>query len=198
MSTAETAEPTLPLPLRTVAGIDLPIAGRWEIDPGHSSVAFHTRHAMVTRLRGRFRTFSGEVLVGEEPTDTSINVTIDAASIDLANDAASDAIRGPEFLRVDEFPTLEFRSTGVRHRGDEHWQMDGDLTIRGVTKPVSLAATFGGAVVMPRGPARMGFYATGEIDRREYGLDLNVPMPGGGWLAGNSVRIEIDIEASLT
>jgi polyisoprenoid-binding protein YceI len=186
-------------PLRQVEGLDVPIVGRWVIDPGHSSIAFESRHATITRMRGRFRAFRGDIVIAQRPADSSVDVVIEAASIDTVNAAADDALRGEHFLHVVEHPELRFRSTRVTHTGGSRWLVDGDLTIRGITRPVRLDATFEGAVAMPGDrPPRLGFCARTVFDRRDYGIELNFPLPGGGWLAAHTVGVELDIEAQLS
>jgi polyisoprenoid-binding protein YceI len=181
-----------------VDGAEVPVAGCWVIDPGHSSIAFESRHATITRMRGRFRAFHGELLIAERPAESSVDVVIEAASIDTVNAAADDALRGEHFLRADEHPELHFRSGEITHAGGPRWWVDGELTIRGVTRPIRLDATFEGAVAMPGGrPPRRGFRARASFDRRDYGMELNVPLPGGGWLAGTMVGVELDVEAQL-
>jgi polyisoprenoid-binding protein YceI len=185
-------------PTRTVDGLELPVPGTWVIDPLHSSLAFETRHAAVTRMRGRFRSSSGSFTIAERPEDSSVEVTIDAASIDTIHPMANEHLRGDNFLDVEKYPELTFRSTSVKHVDGDHWEVTGDLTIRAVTRPITLDATFNGAVPMSFGPkAKLGFAATGVIDKRDYGIDFNVPLPGGGVIVGNEVRLTLDVEADF-
>lgn len=186
------------VPLREFQGQQIPLAGEWVIDPGHSSLAFEARHMVVTRMRGRFRSFSGQFHIDEVPDQSWVEVTIDAASLDTTNATADDSLKSDRFLDVAQFPELHFRSTEVGHIEAARWQVHGDLTIKGVTRPITLDATFEGAVATPRGVrAKLAFAASGEFDRRDYGIDFNVPIPTGGWVVGNRVRIELDVEADL-
>jgi polyisoprenoid-binding protein YceI len=195
MTTAET--PELLQPTRQVDGRELPIPGVWKIDPGHSSLAFESRHAVVTRMRGRFRSSEGEFHIAETPEDSWVEVTIEAASIDTTHPLADEHLRGEHYLDVEKYPTLHFRSTRVKPVG-ENWQVEGDLTIRGITHPITLDATFEGAVTMARGPrAKMAFSASGQFDRRDYGMEANFALPGGGWVVGTGVRLHLDVEADL-
>jgi polyisoprenoid-binding protein YceI len=186
------------VPLREHDGQMLPVPGVWTIDAGHSSLAFEARHMVVTRMRGRFRSFSGEFDIAEQPEDSSVEVSIDAASLDTTNNAADESLKGDKFLDVERFPTLHYRSTEVHHVEGGRWQVDGDLTIKGLTLPITLDATFEGAVAAGRtARAKMAFVARGEFDRRDYGMDFNIPVPSGGWIVGNRVRLDLDVEANL-
>ncbi|MPY93558.1 MAG: polyisoprenoid-binding protein [Acidimicrobiia bacterium] len=195
--TTET-KPALIDPIRVVDGVELPIPGTWVIDPQHSSLAFEARHARITRMRGRFRSFSGQFVIAESPEDSTVEVTIDAASIDTTHEQADGHLRGEQFLDVENHPTLTFRSNAVRFLGENRWRVEGDLTIRAVSKPITLDATFEGAVPVARGGrAKLAFNARGQFDRRDYDMEMNVPMPGGGWLVGQGVRLDLDAEADL-
>ncbi len=176
----------------------MPVPGVWVIDTGHSSLAFESRHMVVTRMRGRFRSFSGEFHIAEEPEASAVEVTIDAASLDTTNDAADESLKGERFLDVEKWPQLQYRSTGVRHVEANRWQVDGVLTIKGVSRPIRLDASFEGAVPTTRvARAKLAFVARGEFDRRDYGMEFNVPLATGGWVVGNMVRLELDVEANL-
>jgi polyisoprenoid-binding protein YceI len=186
------------VPLRDIEGQLLPVPGRWVIDPGHSSLAFEARHMVVTRMRGRFRSFSGEFHIEEEPERSWVEVSIDAASLDTTNDAADESLKGERFLDVDRFPTLHYRSSEVHHVEANRWHVDGTLTIKAISRPITLDATFEGAVAAGRAArAKMAFVAHGEFDRRDYGMEFNIPVPSGGWIVGNQVRLDLDVEANL-
>jgi polyisoprenoid-binding protein YceI len=196
MSTEPTTELTA---TRTVDGAVVPIPGEWIIDPGHTSLAFATRHFVVTRMRGRFRHGTGTIHIGEVPEDSAVQFTIDAGSIDTIHPMADEHLRSDMFLDVEAFPTITFQSTGVRRGAGGRWDVTGDLTIRDVTKEVTLDTEFNGAV--PAGKvarAKMGFTATTEIDRRDFGITRNFPLPAGeGFVVGNEVSITLDVEADL-
>jgi polyisoprenoid-binding protein YceI len=186
------------VPLREREGQLLPVPGRWLIDPGHSSLAFEARHVVVTRMRGRFRSFSGEFQIEEEPQKSWVEVSIDAASLDTTNDAADESLKSERFLDIERFPTLHYRSFEVHHVEANRWQVDGTLTIKAISRPITLDATFEGAVAAGRAArAKMAFVAQGEFDRRDYGMDFNIPLPSGGWIVGNRVRLQLDVEANL-
>ena len=181
---------------RTVGGVQLPEAGRWEIDRSHSSVEFTVRHLMVSKVRGRFGGFSGSVHVADAPEDSSVEVVIDAASIDTRDSGRDEHLRSPDFLDVTAHPALAFRSTAVRPAGKQ-WQVDGELTVRGVTRPVTLDVELHGVVTNPWGKQVAGFTATTELDRDEFGLTWNQALETGGVLVGRKVRIELSVEAVL-
>jgi polyisoprenoid-binding protein YceI len=185
-------------PQRLVDGQLVPVPGVWVIDPGHSSLAFEARHMVVTRMRGRFRSFSGELHIEEQPEDSWVEVSIAAVSLDTTNEAADQSLRGDKFLDVERFPTLHYRSTEVHHVEGNRWQVDGVLTVRDINRPITLDATFEGAVPAGRvSRAKAAFVARGEFDRREYGMDFNIPVASGGWVVGHRVRLELDVEANL-
>jgi polyisoprenoid-binding protein YceI len=161
-------------------------------------VAFEARHMVVTRMRGRFRSFSGEFHIDESPEESWVEGSLDAASLDTTNDAANESLKSERFLDVDRFPTLHYRSSGVHHLEANRWQVDGTLTIRAISLPITLDLTFEGAVAAGRAArAKMAFVAHGELDRRDYGMEFNIPVPSAGWVVGNRVRLELDVEAHL-
>ena len=181
---------------RTVDGVQLPEAGRWEIDRSHSSVEFAVRHLMVSKVRGRFGEFSGSLHIGEIPEDSSVEVVIDAASIDTRDSGRDEHLRSPDFLDTATYPTLAFRSTAVRRAG-KRWEVDGELTVRGVTRPVTLDVEFEGAATSPWGQQVASFTAGTELDREDFGLTWNQALETGGVLVGRKVRIELSVEAIL-
>jgi polyisoprenoid-binding protein YceI len=185
-------------PLREFDGRLVPVAGVWVIDRGHSSLAFEARHMVVTRMRGRFREFSGEFHIAEQPEESWVEVSIEAASIDTTNGTADESLKSDRFLDVERFPTLQYRSTTVRHLEADRWLVDGELTIKGIARPITLDASFEGAVAGGRvARAKLAFIARGEFDRRDYGMEFNLPVATGGWVVGNQVRLELDVEADL-
>jgi polyisoprenoid-binding protein YceI len=180
---------------RTIAGREIPPPGRYRIDPSHSQIEFVARHMMIARTRGRFREFSGTITIAEVPEQSSVEVTILAAGIDTG-DAQRDAhLRSPDFLDVERYPEIRFRSTGVRPAGDDRWEVAGELTIRDVTRPVTLDVEFCGVATDPWGNLRAAFLASTEINRDEFDVSWNQALEGGGFLVGKGVRIELDVEA---
>lgn len=173
----------------------LPEPGTYEIDASHSMAEFVARHLMVTKVRGRFGGLSGRITVAEPVEQSSVEVTLDASSIDTRDDKRDAHLRSPDFLDVDTHPTLDFRSTSVEVIDDERLRVSGDLTVRGVTRPVTLDATFDGKFADPWGNSRIGFSATTEIDREDWGLTWNVALESGGVLVSRKVRIELTVSA---
>jgi polyisoprenoid-binding protein YceI len=172
------------------------IAGTWDIDPVHSDVSFSVRHMMVSKVRGRFATFSGEIVTGEDVTGSSVTATIDATSIDTNNDQRNGHIRSADFFDVENHPTWNFTSTGVRTDGED-LVIDGNLTIKGVTKPVQLAVEVNGFGPDAYGGTRAGFTASTSINRSYFGVDIAMPMDGGGVVVGEKVQIQLEIEGVL-
>jgi polyisoprenoid-binding protein YceI len=180
-------------PPTTTRLLDL-ATGTWDIDQGHSSVEFVARH-LFSRVRGRFGQFSGVINVADNPADSSVEVTIEAASIDTNHAERDEHLRGEGFLEVGKFPVLTFRSTSVAVGQDGDGQIEGLLTIRENTRPVVLEVEYLGAGDDPWGGVRAGFSARTEIDRDDFGANWNVVVETGGLLIGKKVQIELDIEA---
>jgi polyisoprenoid-binding protein YceI len=172
------------------------LAGTWKADPVHSEIAFSVRHLMVSKTRGRFTSYDATVVTGEDPLASTVTATIDLASIDTGNEPRDNHLRSADFLDVARYPTMSYRSTGIRLT-DDGWVIDGDLTLHGVTQQVPLAVEPNGFGPDPFGGHRAGFSATAQIDRRDFGIDLTVPMAGGGVAVGNKVSISLEIEAVL-
>jgi polyisoprenoid-binding protein YceI len=171
--------------------------GGWDIDPGHSSVEFVARH-LFSRVRGRFTEFGGAIEVGPDPTQSSAVVTIQANSIDTNHAERDEHLRGRDFLDVERFPTLAFRSSGVHgFESTLALRLDGDLTIRDVTRSVSLDVEYLGWSDDPWGGKRAGLSARTEIDRDDFGANWNVVLETGGLLVGKRVLVEVEIEALL-
>lgn len=183
--------------VRTIEGRRAPVAGVWELDPAHTDVAFVARHLMVTKVRGHFQEVSGAITVGDDPADSRVEVEIQAASITTGSPDRDNHLRSADFLDVENHPTLTFRSTRIEPLDDERWALTGDLTIRDVTRPVTLRVTFEGTTRDPWGGTRAAFSARGEIEREDWGLTWNVPLENGGVLVSKKVQIEIDAQAVL-
>ncbi len=185
---------TNPAGVRTLQGVEVPQAGAYEIDPSHSSVEFVGRHLMLSKVRGRFGRFSGTITIADEPLESSAHVVIDAASVDTGDANRDGHLRSADLLDVEKYRTLEFHSTRLEPLG-EHWKLEGDLTIHGVTRPVSLDVIYEGAVVDPWGKQRLGFTASTEINREDWGLTWNVALETGGVLVSKKILIELAVEA---
>jgi polyisoprenoid-binding protein YceI len=182
---------------RTIQGIEAPAAGTWEIDPGHTSVAFVARYLMVTKVRGHFSEFAGAIHVAERPEESWAELVIRAPSIDTGNPDRDQHLRSPDFLDVEQFPEIRFRSTQVELPGGNRIVLTGDLTIREHTRPVVLQVEFAGLSQDPWGNRRAGFSATTEIDREEFGASWNLALEAGGWLVSKTVQLELDVLATL-
>jgi len=184
-------------PTRTVDGHVLPAPGAWEIDPGHTDVAFIGRHFMVTKVRGRFTDVSGRVVIAPHLNDSKVEVNINMASVESGSEARDEHIKSPELFDVQQFPTATFRSTKVDWRGISG-VVHGDLTIHGVTRPVDLAVTFEGYVRDPWGGDRGIFSARTKVNREDFGITWNVALEAGGLLVSKDIQIEIELETVLT
>lgn len=173
------------------------VPGTWDIDPSHSNVECVVRH-LFSRVRGRFTDFAGTIEVGADPLQSSASVTVQAASIDTNHDERDTHLRNADFLDAEHFPTLTFQSAQVRDLdGEGRFRLDGELTIRGVTKPVALDVEYLGSSDDPWGGTRAGFSARTEIDRDDFGATWNVVLETGGLLVGRRVLVELEIEAVL-
>ena len=167
----------------------------WQIDPAHSEVQFSARHMMISTVRGRFKRFSGTIEADEQnPTTAQVEVQIDAASIDTGDDKRDTHLRSPDFLNVEQYPYITFKSTKVEQRDATHGQLTGDLTIRDVTKPVILEVEYAGMAKSPWGTISAGFSAHTRINRKDWGLNWNVALETGGWLVSDEIRVEIEVE----
>jgi polyisoprenoid-binding protein YceI len=171
----------------------------WQLDPAHTAIEFAVKHMMFTTVRGRFKSFTGTVLIDERNPDRSrVEVAIDAASIDTGVADRDTHLRSAEFLDVESHPNIVFRSTridGAHHKEGDRFKVAGELEIRGTRMPVTLDAAFEGLGSDPWGKQRAGFSARAEVDRREWGLRWNQALETGGVLVANSVKIEIEAQA---
>lgn len=172
------------------------VVGTWDIDPVHSDVSFSVRHMMVSKVRGRLGAFRGEIVTAPEFTDSTVTAAVDATSIDTGQEQRDGHLRSPDFFHVDVHPEWTFRSTGIRADGDDHL-LDGELTIKGVTRPVSFALEVSGFGPDAYGGTRAGFSATTTISRGDFGVDIAMPLDGGGVVVGDKVTITLDVEGVL-
>lgn len=170
-------------------------SGVWTIDPVHSEVSFVVRHLGISRVRGRFESFEGEIVTGENPLDSSVTATIHTASLSTAKEDRDNHVRSEEFLHVEEFPAMTYRSTGIRRGKKDGLQLDGELTLRGVTRPVSLELEVVGFGEGMTGKPAAGFAANGEIRRSEFGVG---PTEGPlGAVVSDTVSLTLNVEANL-
>ncbi|MEQ3553739.1 YceI family protein [Pseudonocardia nematodicida] len=172
------------------------VAGTWDIDPVHSDVSFVVRHMMVSKVRGRFEGVSGELVTGEEFENSTVSATIDCSSLTTGNEQRDGHVKSADFFEVEKYPTWNFTSTGLVAKGDEY-VLSGDLTIKGVTKPVELELEVNGFGPDAWGGTRAGFTAKTTINRSDYGVDIELPLDGGGVVVSEKVGVELEIQAVL-
>lgn len=167
----------------------------WKLDSSHTIVEFSAKHLMITTVKGRITDVEGTIYTDEkDPKNSSVEATLKAASIDTRTDQRDQHLRSADFLDVEKFPEIKFRSTRIQ--GDKQsFKLTGDLTIRDVTKPITLDIEFGGRTRDPWGGERVGFSANGKIDRRDFGLTWNQALELGGVAVGNDVKISLEVEA---
>ena len=171
-------------------------AGTWALDPAHSEVTFSVRHMMISKVRGTFGVKSATLIAPENPLEATVEATVDVASIDTKDEGRDNHLRSADFFDVETYPTMEFRSTGARI-ADGDFLVDGDLTIRGVTKPVTFDFDFGGFGTDPWGNYKAGATAKTVINREDFGLTWNAALETGGVLVGKDVTIELDLQGAL-
>lgn len=167
----------------------------WQIDPTHSHVEFAVKHLMIATVKGRFADVQGSVIASDDdPTDAKIEVTIGTASIDTRQEQRDTHLRSPDFLDVERFPTITFRSRRIEAQKGDEFRIIGDLTIRGITREVTLDAEHTGRARDPWGNDRAAFTATTKVNRKEFGLTWNQALEAGGVLVGDDLKITIDVE----
>ena len=175
----------------------LPPAGTWALDTTHTDVSFTARHLMVTKVRGRFAVSGGNVTIAENPLESSVEAFIDVASVNSGEAGRDEHLRSADFFDAEHYPTITFRSTKVEAAGDGEYKLTGDLTIKDVTKPVTLELEYLGTVASPWGDQRAGFSATTEISRKEWGIEYNMALEAGGVVVGDKIKLNIDAETIL-
>jgi polyisoprenoid-binding protein YceI len=186
--------------MMTETAVEIPgyVAGTWTIDPVHSEVSFTVRHMMVSKVRGRFDKFEGTVVTAPDRLASSVTATVDLSSVNTGNETRDNHIRSEDFFHVEKHPTMTFRSTGVREHGDGYL-LDGELSLRGITRPVTFRLEVNGFGPDPYGGTRAGFSATGEIDRNDWNVSYNGSIPGAssGVVLSDKVTLHLEIEAVL-
>ena len=171
-----------------------PAPGTWVIDPSHSSIEAIARHMMVSKVRGRFESFSGTIDVAEEPTDSQIDVSIDAKSINTNEDKRDQHLRSEDFLHADEHPQLTFTSARIEHVEGDRYRVIGDLTILGESHPVELDVDYFGVNTDPFGTERALFQATTELNREDWDMTWNQTLETGGLFVGKKLDVEVDVQ----
>lgn len=174
------------------------LVGTYQLDPAHTRLGFAVRH-MMTTVHGQFTLFSGRIdLSGDDLEGTAIELTVDPASIQTNNSDRDAHLRSTDFFDVERYPTMTFRSSRVRRASDDHFAVTGDLTIKGMTRAVSLEFTFLGSATDPYGQLRLGFTGSGVVSRRDWGLTWNVALEAGGFVLGDRITLELDASATAT
>ena len=169
-------------------------AATWTIDPIHSEVGFSVRHMMVSKVRGRFTKFSGQLVTAEDPQNSSVTAEIDLGSIDTGQEQRDNHIRSADFFEVETYPTMTYKSTGIRVE-DGEYILDGELTLKGITRSVPLHLELNGFGPDPYGGTRAGFTATGELNRRDFNISFNAPLQNGGVVVADKIQLQLEIEA---
>jgi polyisoprenoid-binding protein YceI len=177
---------------RTLDGL---VPGVWTVDTSHSEVGFTARHLMVSKVRGRFTDYTATITVAPNVLDSTVQATVQLASVDTRDEKRDGHLKSADFFDVENHPTMSFTSTGIREIGKDFY-LDGDLTIRGTTRPVTFDLEFNGVVAGPWGGSSAGFSAETEINRKDWGLEWNVALESGGVLVSEKIKIALEIEAS--
>jgi polyisoprenoid-binding protein YceI len=181
---------------RTVGGVELPPPGSYTIDPVHSSVGFVARHLMVTKVKGQFKKFSGTIEIAEVPEESHVSATVEAASIDTGEPNRDNHVRSADFLDVEHYPNITFESTKLVPGKGAEFKIEGNLTVHGVTRPITLDAEYQGVIVHPQMGTRMGGSAPADIDRDEFGVSFNAALETGGFVVSKIIKLEIEVEAT--
>lgn len=171
--------------------------GTWTVDATHSSVSFTVKHLMISKVRGSFTKFSGTVVVPDDRFASTVSVVIDPASVNTGDDNRDGHLKTGDFFDAGSFPEWKFTSTAIRANGSDY-VLVGDLTLRGVTKPVELAVEFEGVNKDPYGNTKAGFNAEGEVNRKDFGMEYNAALETGGVLIGEKVKLSLDIQLAKT
>jgi len=181
----------------TLLEVEIPgyVVGTWTIDPVHSYVGFVVKHSMVSMVRGQFESANGEIVTAQDIIESKVNVTIDVASFHTNNEVRNEDIRSLRFMDAEHFPRMTFSSTGIHL--DEGFLIEGDLTIKGVTKAVVLRATVPQFAASADGGMSVGVSAHTSLKRSEFGVDFNLAIPGAGWMIGDDVEVILEVEANL-
>jgi polyisoprenoid-binding protein YceI len=178
----------------TETGIPGYEAATWTIDPVHSEVGFSVRHMMVSKVRGRFTRFSGQIVTAEDPTLSSVTAEIDLSSINTGQEPRDEHIKSADFFEVETYPTMTYSSTGIKVE-DGEYVLEGDLTLKGVTRTVPLKLELQGFGPDAYGGYRAGFTATGEINRRDFNVNFSAPLANGGVVVADKIQLQLEIEA---
>jgi polyisoprenoid-binding protein YceI len=180
--------------VREIAGIELPPAGKFELDVAHTSVEFVARH-MLSKVRGRFTDFSGWIEVAERPEDSHVHVEVRTGSIQTNTEQRDEHLKSDDFLNVEKWPVMTFESTAVRHTGGTNFELDGELTIRDVTHPITLTGEYLGTTTSPNGKTVLAASARATLEREDWNVSWNMVLETGGFLVSKKIDLEIEVEA---
>jgi polyisoprenoid-binding protein YceI len=172
------------------------VTGTWKLDPAHSEVSFSVKHLAISKVRGKFETFDVTVVTADKPEDSTIEATIDVASVNTNQKDRDNHLRTSDFFLADEHPAITFTSTKLSVDGDD-FTVDGNLTLRGVTQPVTLKGEFGGIITDGYGQTKAGATASTKINRQDFGVSWNTALEAGGFTLGDDVTINLDIQLVL-
>lgn len=172
------------------------LAGTWTIDASHSEVSFTVRHMAVSKVRGRLGSVSGEIVTSQDPAGSAVTAEVDVTTVTTFNEQRDGHIKSGDFFEIENHPTASFRSTSLTHDGDD-FVLTGDLTLKGVTRPITLGLEVSGFGPDAYGGTRAGFSAKGTINRRDFGLSFDAKLDNGGLVVSDKVDLELDIEAVL-
>ena len=180
---------------REFEGLQIPVAGTYVLDATHKHVGFVVKHLMVSKVRGQFAEATATVTIAENPLDSTVSATIQTASVETGQADRDNHLRTGDFFEAEKYPAIEYRSTGIKSHSGNEFVLDGELTIKGVTRPVDLLVEFEGVGRSPYGFDVFGFSASTEIDREDWGLTYNMALEAGGVMIGKKIKIEIEGEA---
>jgi polyisoprenoid-binding protein YceI len=179
---------------RTVEGEQVPTPGVFTLDATHSHLGFSIRHMMIAKVRGQFTGVEGKLTVAEDPADSTVEIDVDLATVDTRDEGRDGHLKSADFFDVEQFPKMTFRSTGINAISGDKFHLDGELDLHGVKGPLRLEVEYQGVTLDPWGNQRIGFSATGTINRESHGLTWNAPLETGGLMVGKDAKIEIDAE----
>jgi polyisoprenoid-binding protein YceI len=183
--------------MSTATTLELPgyVAGTWDFDPAHTYVGFVVRHLVVTKVRGRFDNVEGHIVTAKNPLESTVEVDVDLHSVNTNNETRDNHLRSADFFEIESHPRMSFRSTGVRQDGDD-FILDGELTIKQVTRPIELTFEYAGVTPDPWGGTRIGFSAKGEINRKDFNVNFE-GLQNGLAVVADKIEIVLDVEAKL-